>query len=60
MSNNNLDIGAVLLYIYLIISQIATCYFWWLYASENGFFSTVFFGFFVAEFKGLLWPFFIF
>ena len=61
MSNN--DSGANILgiigVIYLIISQIMTCYFWWLWAQDHGFWSSILIGPLVGEFKGLLWIFFI-
>ena len=46
-------------YLYLIISQFMAAYFWWDYAQNHGFLSTMVIGPFVAEFKGLLWIFFI-
>lgn len=45
--------------IYLFISQIMACYFWWKYAQDHGFVSSIFIGPFVGEFMGLLWIFFI-
>lgn len=51
--------GITLLIIYLIISQVMTLYFWYLWAQDHGFWSTIFFGPIVGEFKGLLFPFFI-
>ena len=51
--------GITLLYIYLIISQVMTLYFWYLWAQDHGFWSTIFFGPIVGEFKGLLFPFFM-
>jgi len=45
--------------LYLIISQFMTIYFWWDWAQDNGFWSTIVIGPIVAEFKGLLWIFFI-
>ena len=57
--NNENNILSILLFIYLIISQIATVYFLFLYIKSHSFFESLLFGPFVAEFKGLLWPFFI-
>lgn len=45
--------------IYIIISQILACYFWYLWSQDHGFWSSLFIGPIVGEFKGLLWPFFI-
>ena len=61
MSNN--DSGATILtfigVIYLIISQIMACYFWWLWAQDHGFLNSLLIGPLVGEIKGLLWIFFI-
>ncbi len=46
-------------YIYLIISQIMTLYFWWQWAKVHGFLSSVIVGPIVGELKGLLWIYFI-
>jgi hypothetical protein len=61
MSNNENGIGffGIILYLYLIISQIATLYFWWEWAQNNGFWSSIIIGPIVGELKGLLWIFFI-
>lgn len=56
---DGVPIGAIILYIYLFISQIFTLYFWFLWAKTHGFLSTVFIGPIVAEIKGLLFPFFL-
>ena len=48
-----------LLFIYVMVSQVLALYFWYLWAQCHGFWSTVFIGPFVSEFKGILWPFFI-
>jgi len=47
------------LYAYLILSQVFTLYFWYLWAQDHGFWSSVFIGPIVGEFQGLLWPFFM-
>lgn len=49
----------VILYVYLIISQFLAVYFWYLWSKEHDFLSTVFIGPIVAEFKALLFPFFL-
>lgn len=60
MSNSNSGgFLTVIVYLYLIISQGMAMYFWWLYAQDNGFWSSVLIGPIVGEFKGLLWIFFI-
>ena len=51
-------LGAVI-GIYFIISQIITIVFWWKMMKEDSFFMGIFVDPFIAEFKGLLWPFFI-
>jgi hypothetical protein len=45
--------------IYLFISQPMALYFWWEYAQDNNFASSLFIGPFVGELKGMLWVFFI-
>lgn len=42
---------------YLVIWQIMTLVYWVEYSGKHDFWDTVFFGFFVAEFKGLFWIF---
>jgi len=61
MSSDNSDTNflMIIVYIYLIISQVMTVYFWWLWAQDNSFWISVFIGPIVGEFKGLLWIFFI-
>jgi len=44
---------------YFVIWQIMTIVYWIEYSGQHGFWETVFFGFFVAEFKGLFWIFLI-
>lgn len=46
-------------YIYLMVSQIMTLYFWWQWAQDHGFWSSILIGPLVGVFKGLLWIFFI-
>jgi len=58
-TNNGTNTLIIIGYIYLFISQIMTLYFWWEYAHENSFWSSIVIGFFVGEFKGLFWIFFI-
>jgi len=61
MSNSSSGSNAfvIIISIYLIISQFMALYFWWDWAQDNGFWSTLIIGPVVAEFKGLLWMFFI-
>jgi hypothetical protein len=59
MNERTTNVLSVIGYIYLIISQIMTIYFWWQYAHEHGFWGSIFIAPFVAEFKGILWVFFI-
>jgi hypothetical protein len=44
---------------YIILSQIFALYFWYEWAQDHSFFSALFIGPFVAEIKGLAWPWFI-
>jgi len=44
---------------YLGISQITALYFWWLWAQDHGFWSSVILGPLIGELKGLLWIIFI-
>lgn len=60
MRNNGSGIFIIIGYLYLIISQIMTLYFWWQWAQDHGFWSSILIGPLVGEFKGLLWVFFIF
>jgi hypothetical protein len=53
------NIGGVLVMIYLVVSQIASLYFLYIYIKSHSFLECIFFGPFVAEFKGILWPFFL-
>lgn len=48
-----------LAFLYTIVSQGFALYFWYLWAQTHGFFSSLFIGPLVGEFKGLLWPFFM-
>jgi hypothetical protein len=56
---NNLNLLSVSLAIYLIIAHFYTFYFWYLWAQDSGFLSTIIIAPFVCEIKGLLFPFFI-
>ena len=58
-SDSDSGVLVIVGYIYLFISQIMTLYYWWDWAQDHGFWSCVFIGPLVAEFKGLLWIFFI-
>lgn len=44
---------------YFIVWQIMTIVYWIEFSNEHEFWETVFWGFFVAEFKGLFWILFI-
>lgn len=54
-----LSIVSVLLYLYIIIGQMFMLYFWYQWAQNHGFISTLLIGPIVGEVKGLLFPFFI-
>lgn len=58
-SDSGTNILTFIIAVYLLISQIMTLYFWWLWSQDHGFWSTVFIGLIVGELKGLLWIFFI-
>ena len=49
----------VVLWLYIVISQIMTVVFWWEMMLEDNIFATIFIDPFIAEIKGVLWPFFI-
>ena len=59
--SNNFFSGilGVLVVLYIISAEIFAVYFWWLMAKEDTFLTTILIDPFIAEFKGLLWPFFI-
>lgn len=61
MSNNDggTSMIKIIAYLYLFTSQIMTLYFWWLWAQDHGFWSSIFIGPIVGEIKGLLWIFFV-
>lgn len=59
MKNNLNIIGVYIFYVYLFVAHIFTFYFWYQWAQEYGFLSTLFIGPFVAEIQGLLFPFFL-
>ena len=58
MSNLNI-IGVFLFYAYFLVAHIFTFYFWYQWAQDHGFLSSLFIGPFVAEIQGLLFPFFM-
>lgn len=61
-SNTSNTISAILgflLWCYGIVSQIMALYFWWQYAKEDSFISTITVDILLAEIKGILWIFFI-
>jgi hypothetical protein len=49
----------VALWLYIVISQIMTVVFWWEMMLEDNIIATIFIDPFIAEIKGILWPFFI-
>ena len=49
----------IIILLYLFSGQIMVLYFWWLWAQDHNFLNTVFIGFFVSEFKGFFWIFYI-
>lgn len=49
----------VALWLYIVISQIMTVVFWWEMMLEDNIIATIFIDPFIAEIKGVLWPFFI-
>jgi hypothetical protein len=58
MKNDN-SILMGILWLYLIVGQISMLYFWYLYSQEHSFLNTIIIGPFIAEIKGLLFPFFL-
>ena len=59
MKDNLSTIGVLIFYVYLVVAHIYTFYFWYQWAQTHGFLSSLFLGPFVAEIKGLLFPFFM-
>ena len=53
------SIGGILLWLYGISTQIMAVYFWWKMMKEDNFFMGIVIDPFIAEFKGIFWPFFI-
>lgn len=58
-NNTLLTILGAIMWLYGISTQIMAVYFWWQYLKEDGFLMGMFIDPFIAEFKGILWPFFI-
>lgn len=54
-----LTAGTWLLYAYVIVWQVLSVYWWWKMMKADSFFMGIFIDPFIAEFKALLWPFFI-
>ena len=52
------NIFYVLLISYVLVAQFFTAYYWYEYAQDHGFLSSLFIGPIVGEIKGLLFPFF--
>lgn len=62
MGNNKnivLTILYVIFYLYMIVSQIMTVIFWLEMMLEDNIIAVIFIDPFIAELKGLFWPFFI-
>jgi hypothetical protein len=49
----------IIFWIYMIMSHIFMLYFWYEWSQDHSFLNTLIIGPFVAEFKGLLFPFFM-
>lgn len=49
----------IIFWIYMFIAQIYMLYFWYEWSQDHSFLNTLIIGPFVAEFKGLLFPFFM-
>lgn len=60
-SDNSIFSGifGIILCLYIIAAEIFAAYFWWLMAKEDSFIATILIDPFIAEIKGLLWPFFL-
>lgn len=58
-SDNGATILGFLIWGYGIVSQIMALYFWWQYAKEDNFISTITIDVVLAELKGILWIFFV-
>lgn len=62
MGNNKnivLTILYIIFYLYIIVSQIMTVIFWLEMMLEDNIIAVIFIDPFIAELKGLFWPFFI-
>jgi hypothetical protein len=59
MGKDNFLLFTAMICLYVIISQVCAVYFWYLWAQDHEFLSTLILGPIVGEIKGLLWPFFI-
>lgn len=59
MNDYKIVILYVLVYIYILVSEIFAAYYWYEYAQDHGFLSSLFIGPIVGEIKGLLFPFFM-
>jgi hypothetical protein len=54
-----INIIGLLSIIYLIMSQIMTLYFLYLWSNSHGFLNTITLGVIISEIKGIFFPFFI-
>lgn len=59
MTNRLNIIGVAAFYVYFFVAHIFTLYFWYQWAQDHSFLSSLFIGPFVAEIQGLLFPFFL-
>jgi hypothetical protein len=59
MEDFSFHLAMVVVAVYSVVSQICAAYFLYLIAQSHEFAYALFIGPFIAEFKGLLWPFFI-
>jgi hypothetical protein len=59
MTNKLNIIGVTVFYVYFFVAHIFTFYFWYQWAQDHNFLSSMFIGPFVAEIQGLLFPFFL-
>ena len=52
-------IGIIALWLYIVLSQIFTLYFMYVWSNTHSFLNTITIGVIVSEFKGFLFPFFL-
>jgi hypothetical protein len=59
MKNDDKYLVVLLIYVYILVAQIFTLYFWYEYSQDHNFIETLFIGPIIGEIKGLLFPFFL-